>query len=149
MGPRPTRPSRLERLVRDYAAYRVGRVAQGILLLVLLPVVLVIAIVIFTVLGFLIFGTYVLIGETGPPLGTVFSLGYVVGSFLVLLFVVRRGHRWLTLASRIADAPAAMIAPPDEDDDVIPEAPDPGAFRARVAAADAHLRSPSDRPGEP
>jgi hypothetical protein len=149
MGPRPTRPSYLERLLRSYAAYYVGRVAYGIVLLVLLPVVAAISIVIFAALAVIVFGAYALLGSPGPPIGTVFSLGWFVGSFVILFLVLRRGHRWLTLAIKIADAPAAMIAPPDEDDEDIREAPDLGAFRARVAAADARHTSPSDTPDEP
>jgi hypothetical protein len=153
MGTRPTRPSYLERLVRSYAGYYVGRVAFGILLLVLLPVVLVIAVVIFVVLGLVLMGAYELLGHPGPPLGSLLGISYFVGSLVVLFLVLRRGHRWLTLAMKIADAPAAMIDPPHEDDHVVREAPDPGAFRARVAAADARHAtpsgSPSDTPDEP
>ncbi|MEA2578751.1 MAG: hypothetical protein QOD78_2339 [Chloroflexota bacterium] len=149
MGPKRRPPSLLEQIVRSYAAFYVGRAANGILLLVLLPVVVAISVVIFAALAVIVFGAYALLGSPGPPIGTVFSLGWFVGSFVVLFLVLRRGHRWLTLAIRIADAPAAMIDPPDEDDGVIREAPDPEAFRARVAAVDARHTSPSDTPDEP
>jgi len=148
LGTRLKPPSLPEQLVRGYVASYVDRAAHGVMFLVLFPIVLVIAIVIFAVLGFLIIGTYVLIGEPGPPLGTAFSLGYFIASFVVLFLVLRRGHRWLTLAMNIADAPAAMIDPPYEVDKVIGEAPDPAAFRARLAAADARHGTPSDTPSD-
>jgi hypothetical protein len=152
MGTRPTRPSYLERLVRSYAGYYVGRVAFGILLLVLLPVVLVIAVVIFAVLGLVLMGAYELLGHPGPPLGSLLGISYFVGSLVVLFLVLRRGHRWLSMAITIADAPAAMIDPV-EDEEVVREVPDPGAFRTRVTAADARHAtpsgSPSDTPDEP
>jgi hypothetical protein len=152
MGTRPTRPSYLERLLRAYAGYYIGRVAYGILLLVLLPVVLVIAVVIFAVLGLVLMGAYELLGHPGPPLGSLLGISYFVGSLVVLFLVLRRGHRWLSMAIAIADAPAAMIDPV-EDEEVVREAPDPGAFRARVTAADARhgtpSGSPSDTPDEP
>jgi len=144
MGPRPGRPSLLEGLVRRYAAYYVGRVAFGIVLLVLLPVVVLISVVIFAVLGVVLFGAYELLGHPGPPLGSFLGISYFVGSLVVLFLVLRRGHRWLTLAGRIADAPAAMIDPTYDDVEVIRETPDPDAFRARVAAADARHGTPSD-----
>jgi len=126
MGPRPGRPSLLEGLVRSYAAYYVGRVAFGVVL----------------------FGAYELLGHPGPPLGSFLGISYFVGSFVVLFLVLRRGHRWLTLAGRIADAPAAMIDPTYDDVEVIRETPDPDAFRARVAAADARHGTPSDTPSD-
>lgn len=148
MGPGRNRPSQVERLLREYAAYRVGRVAQGIVLLVLLPVVVAIAIVIFGVLGVVLVGVNELLGHPGPPIGSFLGLSWFIGSLVVLFLVLRRGHRWLTLALKIADAPAAMIAPPHEDDDVIRQAPDPGAFRARVAAAAARHVTPPDPPSD-
>jgi hypothetical protein len=146
-GRRP--PSLLEQLVRQYAADRVGRAAFGIMLLVLLPVLVVVSIVIFGVLAAVVFGAYTLLGSPGPPVGTVFSLGWFVGGLVILFLVLRRGRRWLARLMAIADAPAALIDPPYEAEEVISEAPDPGAFHDRVAAADARLRSPSDTPDEP
>jgi len=148
MGPRPGRPSLVEGIVRSYAAYYVGRVALAIVMLVLLPVVLVIAVVIFAVLGVVLFGAYELLGHPGPPLASFLGISYFVGSLVVLFLVLRRGHRWLALASKIADAPAEMIDPTYDDTEVIREAPDPGAFRARVAAADARHGTPPDTPSD-
>ena len=91
---------------------------------------------------------YELLGHPGPPIGSFLGLSWFIGSLVVLFLVLRRGHRWLTLALKIADAPAASIAPPHEDDDVIRQAPDPGAFRARVAAADARHVTPTDPPSD-
>jgi hypothetical protein len=119
------------------------------MLLVLLPVVVAISIVIFAALAVIVFGAYAFLGSPEPPIGTVFSLGWFVGSLVVLFLVLRRGRRWLSMAIAIADAPAAMIDPPGEDDNVVREAPDPEAFRARVAAADARHGTRSDTPGEP
>jgi hypothetical protein len=148
MGTRRTPVSYLERLVRGYAAHYVGRVAYGIVLLVLLPVVVAISIVIFVVLGVVMMAAYTLLGHPGPPLGSFLGLSYFVGSLVVLFLVLRRGHRWLTRLLALADIPAAMIDPV-EDEMTVREVPEVSTFHDRLAAADARHGSPSDTPDAP
>jgi hypothetical protein len=148
MGARRTPASYLERLVRGYAAYYVGRVAYGIVLLVLLPVVVAISIVIFVVLGVVLMAAYTILGDPGPPLGSFLGLSYFVGSLVVLFLVLRRGHRWLTRLLALADIPAAMIDPV-EDEMTVREVPEVSTFRDRLAASDARHGSPSDTPDAP
>jgi hypothetical protein len=148
----PRRPSIPERLARRYAAQRVGRLAYGLVLLVLMLVVVVISIIIFVVLGVVVFGLYALLGEPGPPLGSVFGLGWFGGSLLILFLVLHRGHRWLARLMAIADAPAALIDPYADEELVTAERPtgwgeaaDPRTFGERLAAADArHAPPPED-----
>lgn len=145
-------PSMPERVARRYAALMVGQLSYGLLLLVLMPVVVVASILIFVVLGVVVFGLYALLGEPGPPLGSVMGIGWFGGSLLILFLVLRRGHRWLARLIAIADAPAALIDPYSDQELVTAErptdwgeAPDPTTFDERLAAADArHAASRED-----
>jgi hypothetical protein len=140
-----------ERLVRRYLAQAAWRLGYGVLLLVLMPIVVIIAVGIFAVLGVVIFGSYAFLGAPPAPLGLVFSLGWFFGSLLVLLLVLRRGHRWLARLIAIADAPAAWIDPYRHREIIEAkrptawgEAADPTTFRDRVRAADARLSQDAD-----
>jgi hypothetical protein len=137
----------LERLVRGYAAAWVDRLSYGMLFLVLIPVVAVIAVVIFTALAIVLFGSYVLLGEP-RLLGSVVGLTWFVGSLLILVLVLRRGHRWLTRLIAIADAPANLIDP-YEDEDLESEPPDATTSAERLSALDARLAPPSRSSDDP
>lgn len=147
---KPKPPSIAERLARRYASKAAGQLTYGLLLLVLIPVVVAIAVPIFVVLGVVVFGSYALLGEPDPPLGSVFSLGWFFGSLLLLFLVLRLGHRWITRLIAMADAPAVLIDP-YRDQELVEarrptgwsEAPDQIGFRERVAAADARHTPPS------
>ena len=138
-GP-PRRPSVPERIARGYAAGAAGKVAYGLLLIALLPVATVLGVLVFGALAVVMYGVIEVVGEPGPPLGTILGVTWFGGSLLIIFLILRRGHRWLGRLAHIAEAPAAWLDPRPDPEDAHPTAPDRGmdrTFHERIAAADA------------
>ena len=137
MGNTPRRPSILEREARRYVADNVDLFTSGLLMLMLVPVAAVIAVLIFAALGIVLFGAFLLFGQP-RALYPVVGVGWFIGSLLILVLVLRRGHRWLARLIAIAETPARLIDP-DTDEELVTADRPPTTSVARLAAIDARL----------